>query len=160
MMITIPANFSETQCSKVLKFKSASEVLEWGSYCDQNPQWRQQVKLHFRIKVYLVLKKTKPVYHLFFACCSALCGLLADSEGGTMFRWEDNTCTVATYSGLPDYHDYLSQYYQDGKVSSASSLIYNVGSQMFLFQEPLGSVFMNEGLSVCFINARMDKMIC
>ena len=58
---------------------------------------------------------------IYFAWCSALCGLLADSEGGTMFRWEDNTCTVATYSGLPDYHDYLSQYYQDGKVSSASS---------------------------------------
>ena len=52
----------------------------------------------------------------FFACCSALCGLLADAEGGTIFRFEDNTCTVATYRGLPED-------YQDGKVSSASSLI-------------------------------------
>ena len=112
-IIIILPDCRETQCSKVHKYKSASEVLEWGSYCDQNPQWRQQVKLHFRIKVYLVLKKTKPVYHLFFACCSALCGLLADSEGGTMFRWEANTCTVATYTGLPEN-------YQDGKASLAS----------------------------------------
>ena len=54
---------------------------------------------------------------IYFAWCSALCGLLADSEGGTMFRWEDNTCTVATYTGLPEN-------YHDGKASSASSLIY------------------------------------
>ena len=53
MLITILPNFRETQCSKFHKYKSASEVLEWGSYCDQNPQWRQQVKQHFRIKVYL-----------------------------------------------------------------------------------------------------------
>ena len=65
-----------------------------------------------------------------------------------MFRFEDSTCTVATYTGLPDYRDYLSQDYLDGKASSASSLIYKVGSRMFLFQEPLGSVFMKEGLSV------------
>ena len=58
------------------------------------------------------------MYHLFFAWCSALCGLLADSEGGTMFRWEDNTCTVATYTGLPED-------YQDGKASLPSSLISN-----------------------------------
>ena len=54
----------------------------------------------------------------FYAWCSALCGLLADSEGGTMFRWEDNTCTVATYTGLPED-------YQDGKASLPSSLISN-----------------------------------
>ena len=42
----------------------------------------------------------------FFACCSALCGLLADAEGGTIFRFEDNTCTVATYRGpLGAYQD-------------------------------------------------------
>ena len=42
----------------------------------------------------------------FFACCSALCGLLADAEGGTIFRFEDNTCSVATYRGpLGAYQD-------------------------------------------------------
>ena len=45
----------------------------------------------------------------FFACCSALCGLLADAEGGTIFRFEDNTCTVAIYRGPLEA-------YQDGEV--------------------------------------------
>ena len=45
-------------------------------------------------------------FNKFFACCSALCGLLADAEGGTIFRFEDNTCTVATYRGpLGAYQD-------------------------------------------------------
>ena len=47
----------------------------------------------------------------FFACCSALCGLLADAEGGTIFRFEDNTCTVAIYRGPLGA-------YQDGEVVS------------------------------------------
>ena len=46
---------------------------------------------------------------ILFACCSALCGLLADAEGGTIFRFEDNTCTVAIYRGPLGA-------YQDGKV--------------------------------------------
>ena len=44
-----------------------------------------------------------------FACYSALCGLLADAEGGTIFRFEDNTCTVAIYRGPLEA-------YQDGEV--------------------------------------------
>ena len=52
----------------------------------------------------------------FFACCSALCGLLADAEGGTIFRFEDNICTVATYRGLPEA-------FHDGKASLSSKLI-------------------------------------
>ena len=53
----------------------------------------------------------------FFACCSALCGLLADAEVGTIFRFEDNTCTVAIYRGPLEA-------YQDGEVGLYYTLDY------------------------------------
>ena len=69
----MPANFRETQCSKVHKCRSATEVLEWGSYCDENPQRRQQVKLYFRIKVYLLHGRQCIIYSLHGAVLCAGC---------------------------------------------------------------------------------------
>ena len=55
------------------------------------------------------LKASFKEHHTFvnndFSSYSGLCGLLA-SEGGTIFRLEDGTCTVGKYRGYPgDYVD-------------------------------------------------------
>ena len=72
-----------------------------------------------RVDVYNIIIK-------FFACCSALCGLLADAEGGTIFRFEDNTCTVATYRGPLGA-------YQDGEVGLYYTSFLTIGQGFILF---------------------------
>ena len=42
-----------------------------------------------------------------FLYCSALCGIIATTvEGGNIFKFEDNVCSVGTYTGVPeDFED-------------------------------------------------------
>ena len=38
--------------------------------------------------------------------CSALCGIIATTvKDGNIFKFEDNVCSVGTYTGVPEHYD-------------------------------------------------------
>ena len=38
--------------------------------------------------------------------CSALCGIIATTvKGGNIFKFDDNVCSVGTYTGSPEHYE-------------------------------------------------------
>ena len=53
--------------------------------------------------------------------CSALCGIIATTvKGGNIFKFDDNVCSVGTYTGSPEHYEDDQVSVLDGRPSIVS----------------------------------------